>query len=305
MIRQGARPRRLGRVGRVGLPAGLIVTLAACLGPGPSPNPSPGVPDLGPTPVVTTYDLGPTAWIDGFVVTFHGAIARLDPKGGPVAVLIRIENPGTEAATLDVPIRLTASQTTFDLARGTALPEIPAGAIAELTIEFEVVGRSTIDDGVLRLGRAGDHQVQVPFRPGAARLLTLEPLALDLTGTGTAGSLRMTLHRGIVRWDLPDWHTELPSATEALTLTYDATYTGDFAGGFAFTADSVGLRLPDNTVIGPRPDGHSQSIVLLGAKETVRGLESRFEIPTGLTGRFAVIIRDGSSEKAIPFAIGP
>ena len=49
----------------------------------------------------------------------------------------------------------------------------------------------------------------------------------------------------MLRWDLPDWSQELDASLEALTLTYDVTYTGDFAGGFAFTGDNVALRLPD------------------------------------------------------------
>lgn len=293
----------MGRSGLLRL--GLVVALSGCVGPTASPSPSAAAPDVGPTPFVTDFELGTTVWVDGFVVTVHGAIARLDAKGGPVLVLVRIENPGTDAATLDVPVRLTASGAAFELAHGTALPEIPGGAVAELTLEFEVVGRATIADGVLRIGRTEDHQVQVPFGPGAVQVLTLEPQALDLTGTATAGSLRLVLHRGVIRWDLPDWHTELPNATETLTLTYDATYTGAFAGGFAFTADSVGLRLPDGTIVAPRRDGHSQSIELLGPNQTLLGLQSRFEIPTGMTGALALVVRDGATQKAIPFTIGP
>jgi len=301
--------RRAARTGRFGLRRVLVVALgialAGCQNPASSPNPSTGVPEAGPTPVVTEYEIGTTVWIDGFVVTVHTAVASLDAKGGPVSVLLRIENPGTDAATLDAPIRLTASGAAFELAHGTEIPEIPAGEVAELTIEFEVVGRSTIDDGVLRIGRTGDHQIQVPFGAGAVKLLTLEPVGLNLTGAGAAGNLRFTLHRAVVRWDLPDWHTELPNASAALTLTYDATYTGDFAGGYAFTADNIRLRLPDGTVVAPRADGHSQPILLIGPKQTVRSLESRFEIPSGLTGRFALIVIDGAAQKAIPFTIGP
>lgn len=305
--------RRTPRSGRPGLrglhgPAlsiALSLALAGCLSPAVVPNPSTGVPDVGASPIVTEYELGTTIWIDGFVVTVHTAIASLDAKGGPVSVLLRIENPGADAATLDAPIRLTASGAAFELAHGTELPEVPAGAVAEVTIEFEVVGRSTIDDGVLRIGRTEDHQVQIPFGPGAVQLVTLEPVGLNLTGAGAGGTLRVALHRAVLRWDLPDWHTELPNATAALTLTYDATYTGDFAGGLAFTADSVGLRLPNGTVVAPRADGHSQSILLIGPKQTVRSLESRFEIPSGLTGKFALVITDGAVKKAIPFTIGP
>jgi len=57
-------------------------------------------------------------------------------------------------------------------------------------------------------------------------------------------------------------------------------------------------------VIGPRRDGHSQSIELIGAGKTKRGLFSRFEIPTGMTGRFGLIVRTGKTSKTIAFDLG-
>jgi hypothetical protein len=64
----------------------------------------------------------------------------------------------------------------------------------------------------------------------------------------------VALQGGVLRWDLPDWGAELPLASEALTLTYNVTYTGKFAGGFAFTAANVALQLPDGTLVEPRKD---------------------------------------------------
>ena len=108
-----------------------------------------------------------------------------------------------------------------------------------------------------------------------------------------------------MRWDLPDWHDELPLATEALTVTYDVTYTGTFSGGIPFTADNVRIRLPDGTVLAPRADGHSQSIVAIGPGRTARGLTSRFEVPNGLAGFVAFVLRDGSAQKLIQFKVVP
>ena len=82
------------------------------------------------------------------------------------------------------------------------------------------------------------------------------------------------------------------------------TYAGDFAGGFAFTGENVALRLPDGTVVSPRRDGHSQSVELIGARKTKKNLFSRFEIPAGMIGEFALLVRNGATEKAIPFTIG-
>jgi hypothetical protein len=290
---------------RTFLVAGLALALIGCnAAESPAPTATPTrLP--GPTPTVTSYTLATTVWVEGFVVTVHDAIASLDAKGGPVTVLLRVENPGTDAATLDVPIRLTASGAAFEPVHGTELPEIPGGSAAELRIEFEVVGRATIDDGVLRIGRTADHAIQVPFGPGPVQTVTLEPQVGTLNAASTAGGIRLTLRGREVRWDLPDWHQQLPLATEALTVTYDVTYVGSFPGGLAFTADNIGLRLPNGTVVEPRHDGKSQSIVLIGARKTAKGLFSRFEIPNGMSGRFVFIVKDGSIQRSIPFTIPP
>jgi hypothetical protein len=135
--------------------------------------------------------------------------------------------------------------------------------------------------------------------------VSLQPQTATLSGSTRTTNFHVSLRAVSRRWDLPDWNDELPVTTQAMTITYDSTYAGSFAGGIAFTADNVQLRLPDGTKVSPRPDGHSQSIELIGPGKTVKGMTSRFEIPDGLTGKFALLILDGSSVKAIPFSIGP
>jgi hypothetical protein len=126
---------------------------------------------------------------------------------------------------------------------------------------------------------------------------------LDLKGSASAGDLRITLRHAVARWDLPDWSDEMPDDLRVLTLTYDVTYNGSFSGGFAFTGDNVALRLPDGKEVESRADGHSQSIELVGSRKTKRNLFSRFEIPADATGKFALLVRNGSSEQAISFTI--
>jgi len=282
----------------------LGAALAGCASETTTPSPSPTPAPL-PTPVVTTYALETTAWVEGLVVTIHGASASLDPKGGPVTVTMRIDNPGADVAALDVPIRLTASGYVYNVVSGTVLPEVEAGASAEVSLVFEVESHSSIDDGVLRIGRPGDHQVQIPFTNGPIPTLTLEPDPAPLSGAVTAGGIRLALRRREVRWDLPDWYQELPVGNEALTVTYDVTYVGTFTGGIAFTGANVRLRLPDGTLVGPRKDGHSQSVVLVGSGKTAKNLISRFEIPTGTSGTLALLVTDGSIHRVATFKIGP
>jgi hypothetical protein len=296
--------RRLGRLITATVIAIVLAgSLAGCLG---SASPAPSLPPIavGPTPTVTSYTIGTTAWIEGFVVTVSSATASLDSKGGTLTVQTQLTNAGTDDATLDLPIVVTAGDATFQLTHGVELPDIAGGANANVTLSFDVVGRANIDDGVIRIGRDGDHKASIPLEPNASAFVSLRPQTSALSGSTRTTNFHVSLRSVSQRWDLPDWNDELPVTTRAMTLTYDTTYAGSFAGGIAFTADNVQLRLPDGTKVSPRQDGHSQSIELIGAGKTIKGMTSRFEIPDGLTGKFALLIVDGSTVKAITFSIG-
>ncbi|HYL39749.1 MAG TPA: hypothetical protein VET90_00410, partial [Candidatus Binatus sp.] len=112
---------------------------------------------------------------------------------------------------------------------------------------------------------------------------------------------RLVASGGLLRWDLPDWAQELPAGTAALTLTYAVTYTGTFSGGVPFTADNIRLALPDGRLEGPRGDGRSQSITAIMPGQTVKALFSRFEIPAGLTGTYALVLVENGKQGKITF----
>jgi hypothetical protein len=280
----------------------LSAVLAACdvtdLGSPTAP------PFAEPTPVVTVYPLQTTVWYAGLVVALGTATAELDERGGTVTVDAVFQNPTADVVTFSSPIRLTAGGSAFDLTRESKLPDIPAGGGSTVSLTFAVAGRSSVDDAVIRIGRSEDHQALVPLQPGPVPTLTLEPQVLDVKGTVSAGDLRLALRSGTQRWDLPDWLEELPHAGEAVTLIYDVGYRGTFSGGAAFTGDNVLLRLPDGTTLSPRRDGRSQSVALIKPGAIVRGLMSRFEIPSGVPGTYALILVNGSVRTAIEFTLG-
>jgi len=293
-----------GRVPAI-LAAGLLAaTLGGCLdGPAATSLPTPTrAPD--PTPVVTAYELGVTAWYEGLLVHVDRAVATLDARGGPVEVSLRVENPGTDDGELDGGIRLAIGGTVFEPTRDSTVPLIPALGVVSVRMTYDLQAVASADRAILEIGDTPQHVALVPFTPDAGGPALFEPQSLDLSGAATAVDLRVALRGGLLRWDLPDWSQELDASLQALTLTYDATYTGTFAGGFAFTGDNIALRLPDGTIVLPRRDGHSQSIELIGPKKTKKGLFTRFEIPAGMTGEFSLLVRNGSTEKAIKFTIG-
>jgi hypothetical protein len=283
------------------LAAIVAVTAIGCDAEAPSPSPT-NAETAEPTAVVTRYPLNTDVWYAGLELTFGAATATLDARGGSVEIETTFKNPGPFAAALAAPILLTAGEDSYELRRGTELPEVPSGGSADLTLAFDILGRPSVDDAVLRIGAPANHQAVVPLRLGTTPLASLEPLAIAATGSGVAGELTVDLQGGILRWDLPDWGAELPLASEALTLNYNVTYTGKFAGGFAFTAANVALQLPDGTLLEPRKDGRSQSIEALDPGATVLAA-TRFEIPAGTRGAFGLLVNDGTGKTTIAFTV--
>lgn len=277
--------------------------LAACDSAPPAtvaPTPT-RAPD--PTPATTTYSLGTNVWYEGLVLHMDLATAVLDSRGGTVDIAFRIENPGEEPSDLDAQMTLVVAGNRIAPTRESQVPTTPAGETALALLSFELQKIESADDGVLEIGADPDHIARVPFGPAGGEAVTFKPIDLKVSGAGSAGDLKITLRRGVLRWDLPDWSQELTADRRALTLTYDATYGGSFSGGLAFTGDNVSLRLPNGKTINTRADGHSQSVELIGAGKTKRGLISRFEIPAGMTGKFGLVVKSGGAQRVIPFTI--
>ncbi len=256
-----------------------------------------------PTPTTTIFELNATAWYAGLVIHLDRATSVLDAGGGYVTLDLRLENPGADLASLEAPLLLESAGSEVDPIRGTVIPDVPAGASVGTSIQFDVDGAFVPDQARVRLGRKAEHVVVVPFALGTQDLVTLQPQVFDLAGSGTAGSLSITLTGGELRADLPDWGLELARDSLALTVTYAARYRGDFSGGFAFTGANIGLRLPDKSIISSRPDGRSQSIEILPRGSLVPDLRTRFEVPPPGNGKYGLIVRDGSATHVIPFTI--
>ncbi|MCI0583099.1 MAG: hypothetical protein L0227_09455 [Chloroflexi bacterium] len=279
---------------------GLVGCLTDPPTPGPDATPT-AAPD--PTPVVSGYVLDRTIWYGGFVLTFQTASASLDAKGGPVTVQLLLGNPGEDEATLDGPIALVSGDVAVEPSRETDLPLVGGGTHEAATLVFEVDAAFDVAGAAIRVGRAEEHQAIVPMVGAAETSVTLAPRYVELDVQGVAGSLSVELRRLELRTDLPDWRQQLEREILALTLTYDARFASDFIGGFAFTAATVSLRLPDGTFVEPRRDGHSQSVLVIGPGVRISGLQSRFEVPAPGVGRYALVIRDGSATKELPFEI--
>lgn len=298
-------PRRHVRAGRIALVALSGAVLGAC---STSPSLAPSVPSVAspfPTPVTTSVQLDTTAWYAGLIIHLDRAVAVLDEAGGFVAVDLRLENPGADVASLGGPIVLASGEEAVEPVRGTVLPDVDPGSSAGLTVQFNVDAAFSLSGATVRIGRPTEHVVVVPLVGGGEGALTLDPRALVVAGTATAGGLKVAVTGAELRADLPDWGLELPKESLALTLDLTATYVGDFAGGFAFTAANLGLLLPAGSVISTRADGHSQSVAVLEPGTPTAGLVARFEVPAPGDGPYALLVRDGARRAWIKFTIDP
>jgi hypothetical protein len=189
------------------------------------------------------------------------------------------------------------------MTRDSKIPTVPAHGSASAVLTYELQGVASVDDAVVLIGEAPNHVARVPLTSAGGSPAAFQPVDLTIPGRGDAGTLRMTLRTAEIRWDLPDWSQELTSDIEVITITYDVTYNADFTGGYAFTGANVALRLPDKTIVQARRDGHSQSVELIAAHQTKKGMFSRFEIPNGTTGKLTVLVRNGSATDTISFTV--
>jgi hypothetical protein len=279
----------------------VAIAAAACdtsVPPSPSPTFTPE-----PTPTTTIYPLQTTVWYAGLVMTFETATAVLDERGGPVTVTLNLQNPTGDDVTLDSPIDLVVGASTFEPTRETVLPAVLAGGSGFTTLHFNVIGLTSVDGAVLRIGAADRHQGIVPLRGGGPAAVTFEPLDFTMHGTAVASDLRLVVSHGQLRWDLPDWADELPTGSASLTLTYDVTYTASFVGGTPFTGGNIGLLLPNGQLLRARDDGRSQSIGVIGLGKTLRRQSTRFEIPAGLPGTYSLVLFENGKQGRIKFTL--
>ena len=258
-----------------------------------------------PSAATTTVQVDQTIWFAGFKVTFGEATAEItEGRGGSVAIEAMFENTGSEDARFDGSLNLASAGENAGEGMAMDIPSVPGGQTGKGTLAFDVEDSFTFDDAVLTVGLPENQQAIVPLTAMAGTAVTQEPVAVSATGEGTADTLKLELLGGEYRADQPWNHGQMKKGTFVLTVTYDATFLSDFAGGFAFTAENVALKLPDGTTVGVIQDGESQSIELIGPESTTKDLYSRFEIEDPAAGDYALLVRSfDDAEDEIPFTI--
>ena len=232
-------------------------------------------------------------------------MAELVPgHGGPVTIEATFENTGDESASFDGSLNLASAGENAAEGMGMDIPNVPGGGTGKGMLAFDVEDSFTFDDAILTVGRSTNQQAIVPLTAMAGTAVTLEPVEVAVSGSGKAGDLKLDLNDAELRADQPWSHGQMEKGSFVLTVTYDASFVSDFAGGFAFTAENVALKLPDGTTVGIIQDGRSQSIELIGPDSTVKDLFSRFEIEDPAAGDYVFLVRSfDNAEDEIPFTI--
>src|SRR6185369_11932724 len=181
----------------------LILGVAACDDAAPSIAPTPS-PTPEPTAKLTTYQLGTTVWYEGLQIEVVSVTATLDQRGGPVEVLLRMDNPTDQDSSLDGAVTLLVGTVRAEPTRDSQIPEVPAQGSAAATLTYELQGIASIDLAMLEIGAGPLHVARVPMTPFGGTPVVFEPQELALTGSGASGTLKLTIHAGELRWDLPD-----------------------------------------------------------------------------------------------------
>jgi hypothetical protein len=253
----------------------------------------------------TTVQVDQEFWFAGFKVALGAATAEItEGRGGTVAIEASFENIGSEDARFDGTLNLASAGENATEAFDIDIPSVPGGLSGKGMLTFDVEDSFTFDDAVLTIGLPTNQQAIVPLTATAGTAVTREPVAVSATGEGTADTLRLELLGGEYRADQPWNHGQMKTGTYVLTVTYDATFLSDFAGGFAFTGENVALKLPDGTTVGTIQDGDSQSIELIGPESTAKDLISRFEIEDPAAGEYNLLVRSfDDALDEIPFTI--
>lgn len=276
-----------------GEPSGPTVAVDAPEAPAP-------VESAAPVATVASVDVGQDFWFAGFHVTL--GTASFDPSVGLVTVDATFENLGSEPAVFDGTSSLAAGGSYYETSATESLPTVPGMSTGSGEFVFDVDEGFAFDDATLTFGVADINQAVVPIDP-AGEPVSLEPIPFDVSGKASAGAIAVDLTDAELRADVPDEHGQIEAGHKALTIGFDVTNHGSYAGGFAFSYGlNLALELPDGTTIAA-DDG---PIELLTLGTTLPDQWVRFTIPDPAAGEYRFVLIDDteSVRKAIPFEIG-
>jgi hypothetical protein len=245
----------------------------------------------------TTQAIDKTVWFAGFKVTL--GTGTFTPEPSPkVEIATTFENLGADTARFDGSLVLDTAGNGITSTDLTDIPEVPGGSTGKGSIRFDVAPGFEFDGATVSIGSIEHQRALIPL--GAEGIfVSLEPLPVTITGSATAGQLKLDAHDGEIRADIPETHGETDKDQLALTIKFDVTNSGTGGGGYPLVDDNFALTLPDGTTVAP----DDAPIELLGHQATKKSLSARFLLDGPSAGEYTLLLREGQTEGQLKFTI--
>lgn len=240
-------------------------------------------------------DVDATVWFGGFKLTFGEAtLSERDFGALAVDIETRFENTGDDSATLDATLNLASAGNNYEPGSTAEVPEVPGKATGKGTLSFDVDEEFVFDDAVLTIGNPENNQAVLPLG-SEGELVTLKPRPVAVTGTTTAGRVKVDVSGGDLRADIPENHDQVERGHLALTLEFAVTFEDDFAGGYAFGENNLALTLPGATTVAV-DDG---PIELLKPRTTLPDQQVRFIVDDPADGTYQLVVVDDTESPSL------
>lgn len=277
--------------------------LVACGGGSSDPEADTTTTAAGSDAVTTTSAAGaPTSqaidktfWFAGFKVTLGTGTFTPPSK---VEIETTFENLGADTARFDGSLVLNTAGNGITSTDLTDIPEVPGGTTGKGSIRFDAGPGFEFEGADMTVGTIEHQQARIPLGSGGV-FVSLEPRPVTITGSTTAGQLKLDAHDGELRADIPATHAPTEQNQLALTINFDVTNSGTGGGGYPLADDNFALTTPDGTTIAP----DDAPIELLGRQATKTNLSARFLLDSPSAGEYTLLLREDETDGELKFTI--
>ncbi len=229
------------------------------------------------------FQLDHVFWSAGFKISLGEAkyfAATEDCASTALLIEGKFQNRSDEAAFRT---RVLLNAGGVDYVGQIEAPEVEYQLTGEGYIYFESLSGFPLEDAVMFVGNAGEHQAVLPIGEDSAEsMITLETVKLGLDQEFESSDLRFKLTSSTARADYPPSHRNLDKDIVQLRFWMDITSKG---GVENYATDHFSIKLPDGSVRYPAKTAGSG---MLYAHETVTGYNLMFEVPYPAEGTYVL-----------------
>jgi hypothetical protein len=255
---------------------------------GTTGQPPPGSSSPSGPANARSVTVGKTVWYDGLKVTV--TTASYDPDKNVVTAGLQLENQSaTDFSTGNMDVHLKTGDRTYTGGTGTS-NSVLGRSSASSVLTFVVNGfTGDLTTAQIIFGRGDQVQAVVPL--GEGTLVANEPKTVISGHKLTASQVTVTFTTCELRGDYLGALREAGQADHGqyvLGCTFNAVYTGTFAGGHYFGAEKLRLILPDGTTVSPA----HPAVQLLNPSVPVTGVYAGFTFPWPAPGSYVLQLVD-------------